>query len=505
MSERGLIVRGMLINYLHLLAAFLVMFVLTPIIVGRLGTTAYGIWAIFSSVGGYFAICDFGMNTAVAKYTAEYRAKAQLNLLTKLVSTTFAASLAIGAFIVGACVVMTPFVPRLFNIPGNLTAEGNAAFVLMGTNVALMLLGGVYGNIIYGHQRVDVWKSFSIIQILANAAFTVLFLRLGFGLLGVAGASVLSTLILLSLYVAFICRSGYGISVDLRMVDAEVFKLTAPYSLRTFLLGVTNRIVNYSDLIVIGLFMGAGSVAQYEITYKLCFLSTYLFSVISATMFPRFSRLFALEDVEALGELFLVTAKVSIAVMMPVSIFLFFWGGEFIGLWVGPKAFVGMRVLPAFVAMTFLHSVGTPAVALLQAIGKNDEFVYSEIANACLNLGLSILLIKSLGLLGVALGTLLASVCTSGWVVPILACKYARISVWTYLRRAILPPTLVGIAVFGAMAVFRSHHQSPNGMIELMLIAGFLATLYGVLYLACAATSSERELARQLLKHLING
>lgn len=502
MSEQRLIIRGILVNYLHLATAFLSMFILTPIIIGRLGPTAYGLWAVFSSVVGYFVLCDFGMSTAVAKYTAEYRAKDQLADLTKLVSTTFAAALVISGLIIIICAVMMPYIPGLFKVSGSLISEGRATFLIMGINVALMLLGGVFGNIIYGYQRVDVWKTFSIIQLLVNGMFTVLFLQFGFGLIGVAVASILGTVALISLQLAFLRRSGYGISVNPKYADVKIFMRIAPYSARTFLLGITNRVINYSDFIVVGIFLGASSVAHYEITYKLCFLSTYLFSIISSTLFPRFSRLFALGDLEGVASLFLLTAKLSVAIMTPVAIFLYFWGGEFIGLWVGPGNFAGNSVLSVFVAMSFVHVLGTPAAALLQAIGKNEEFVYSEIANAVLNLGLSILLVRPLGLLGVALGTLVASLCTSAWVVPLLACRSAGLPKISYLKRAVLPPLLVGAVVAGIAAMVQSYSPATTSMFSITVKALGVAAVYSIIYLACASTQEEREMCSQQLQRL---
>lgn len=503
MSEQRLIIRGIFVNYLHLIAAFVSMFILTPMLVGRLGPAAYGLWAVFSSVVGYFVLCDFGMSTAVAKYTAEYRANGQSAQLTKLVSTIFSATLVICGLIIVVSAAAMRFVPELFKVSETLIAQGQAAFLIMSVNVALMLLGGVFGNIIYGHQRVDVWKMTSIIQLLVNVIFTALFLNLGFGLIGVAAASILGTTAMILLQLAFLHRSGYGISFNPKYADKEMFARIAPYSGRTFLLGVTNRIINYSDFIVVGIFLGASSVAHYEITYKLCFLSTYLFSIISSTVFPRFSRLFALGDSEGVARLFLLTAKLSVAIMTPVAIFLWFWGEDFIGLWVGPENFAGKDVLAVFVAMTFVHVIGTPAAALLQAIGRNEEFVYSEIANAILNLGLSVLLIGPLGLLGVALGTLLASLCTSGWVIPLLACRCAGLSKMSYFKQAVLPSLLAGVVVAGVAAAFRSYAPASASMFGIMLTALGVAAVFLAVFLAFASTDAERNMCyRQIQQHL---
>lgn len=141
MQGKNLIIRGIYVSYLHLFVGALSMFVLTSIMIRCLDQTTYELWA-------------------VAKYTAEYRAKDQKENLTKLVSTTFTVFIFISCFIVLICIVIMPFVPGLFKIPGSLISEGKTTFLIMGFNVALMLLGGIFGNTIYGYQRVDIWKVF---------------------------------------------------------------------------------------------------------------------------------------------------------------------------------------------------------------------------------------------------------------------------------------------------------------------------------------------------------
>src|SRR5439155_17107750 len=84
------IIRGILANYLSLVVSLLAMLILTPVLLRSLGSAAYGFWAVLGSLATYLVLCDFGMNTAVAKYTAEYRTTGQLERLSATVSTILA-------------------------------------------------------------------------------------------------------------------------------------------------------------------------------------------------------------------------------------------------------------------------------------------------------------------------------------------------------------------------------------------------------------------------------
>ena len=492
MEERKFIVRGIIVTYFHYAASFTSILIVTPIILQHVGQSAYGIWAIFSSMVGYFMLCSFGINTAIAKYTAEYRALNDIERLNKLVSTSVAFLLFICFFMILLVLALLPFIPGIFHIHEDLISEAKIAFLIMGINSALMLLGGVAQNIIYGYQRVDIWKACSMIFVVLNACLTVLFLYLGFGLVGVATASIASTLVLISLYLIFLHFAGYGITVRTRLVDLKIFKEIAPYSIRTFILGGTSQLLYFTDYIVIGIFLGAISVTPYEIVYKLCFLVTYLFSAISTVFFPRFSSLHALGDLEKLRELYLWITKISVAIIMPLVLFLLFFGQSFINLWVGPENFAGMGVLIVLILMDILHAVGTPAGLLLQGIGKNRRFVYSELVNAGLNLIISIILIQKIGILGVALGTLIAHALTSTWFIPAIACKFVKLPVRKYILTSIIPPVLSGIVTGGVIWLFVDLMFSPDNFIHLIMNGLLILIFYAIVFLAIGVSTEDR-------------
>ena len=358
-GQRSLIARGLLVNYASLGVSLLSMLILTPVLLRSLGPGAYGFWAILGSLSSYFVLLDFGMNTAVAKYTAEYRATDQRARLSATVSTILALVVAVGVVATGVSLALAASVPRIFGLVGELARGGAVAFVVTVLTVGTLLIGGVLGNVIYGWQRVDLFKAFGIAQVAANFVLTVALLRAGTGIIGVAVAGLASSAILIVLHMVFLRRSGYGVVVSPRLVRLETLKDVAAFSVRTFVLGVSARALYYSDYLVIGILLGAAEVAPYEVAYKLCFLSTYVFSVISTTMFPRFAALHAVGDMASLAGLYLRLAKASLLLMMPVGLFLAFYGEPIIALWVGPAAFAGTGVLLVLVVMNVFHAVGT--------------------------------------------------------------------------------------------------------------------------------------------------
>lgn len=502
LAENKTIIRGLWVNYLHMLVSFVSLVVLTPILLKFLGQAGYGVWAVFGSIMSYFVLCDFGLNTAVVKYVAECRVLKQEERLNRIISTTFLFMGVLGGIVVFVCFGLSYFVTGIFGISNTLAPAARIAFVLVGANVALGLLGGVFGNLLYGYERIDIWKGSSIVQQVVNFVLAVSFLHLGFGLIGVAMASISGTIAVTCLYLMSIRFSAYGIRVRPSFIDTRVIKEILPFSLRTFVLGLSSRFLYYSDNVVIGLFLGVALVTPYEIVYKLCFLPTYLFSAISTIAFPRFSSLYTKGELDDLRDLYLRIAKVSLVIMTSVGLGLLFLGQSFIGLWVGDENFAGMGVLVLLVAMNIFHAIGTPAAALLQGIGRNRELMWSEICNGGLNVILSMALVTKIGLPGVAVGTLVAHLCSSFWVVLLLPCRYTKVSVGRYLSSCVLPPLLSSLPA-GALAwgLMRELPRADN-FAQLMLRGIIVTTTYAAVYLVVGTTREERQMYFRLVKRM---
>ena len=494
--------RGISIYYVHLFASFLSVLVMTPVVVKALGPEAYGVWILIGSVIGYSTLLDFGLNTAVAKYTAEYTALGQPGMVNRLASIALVmyGRVAIGLLIAIAMLAATG--PSLVGVRDTLVWPVRAGLLLMGCNAVVALVAGAFGNIIYGLQRVDLWKACGLVHVTASALLTAVLLWWGLGLTGIAVASLGATGLLFGSYRFCLRIVGHRFVFSTDGVSREFRREVFLYSGRTVVLGLTSKILYSTDAIVVGLVLGATAVGPYEIAYKICFLMTYLFSVISTSLFPRFSQLYALGDLESTRRLLLRVTWISLAIITPLIVTVAYLGKAFITFWVGLGNFVGWPTLLALLVMGFIHAVGTPVGLMLQAIGKNRIFVYSEAANAALNLGLSLVLIRPYGVVGVALGTLIAHALTSTWVLPLIACRYIKLSVRQYLRESIIPPIVVGPVVgVGVFLVF----GTPPDALSPLSIAGHGIAIIAAYALILLIFQRRSESVQVLLKWMSRG
>lgn len=498
-SERTLLLHGFYLNYLNSFVSLGVIVLLTPVLLRELGRADYGFWAIFTSLIAYCSLLDIGTNTAVMKYVSEYRARNDDERLNQLVSTILLLMLVVVALIVLFSLLFASSIMSLFAAEGQGTSR-STALLITAFGIASMLLCGVFGSVLFGLQRVDVVKGIAVVQAIVNGGLAFLFVRRGSGLPGVALAFLLSTLMQAVLLVFFLARGDHRIMIRFRFASLSTLWEIGPYSLRTFVLGISSRLLYYSDYVVIGALLGAAAIAPYEVAYKLCFLSTYVFSIISGTMFPKCAELHAIGEMARLRIIYLRITKISLMIVAAAGVFLMLYGESLVQVWVGEGNFAGMGVITVLVVMNVFHAIGTPAAMILQSSGRNQRLMYAEILNAALNLLLSIMLVKWMGLVGAALGTLVAHLSSSFWIVLRMPCHTMALPVKTYVRTSVVPPLAAGLAT-GLVMLAVSRWPTPSRTLgDILLGGGAVVAIYAATYITLGASGEERQAVRRWLK-----
>lgn len=476
--------RSVVANYANLGTAAAMFALLTPVILASVGPTAYGYWVILNALGGYFLLADVGLSAAVARYTAVHRASGSPESLSRLLSTLSAVCLGGVLLVLAATALAAPAIVTLFHVPADLAPAATPAFVLTGINAAVVLLTFFVASVNYGYGRLDVSRGASIVGQLATAGATLSLLWDGHGIVGLAAATLAGTLITLSVN-ALYARSAYRTLVVSPMrFDLTAFQDTWQYGLRTFVLSVTNRAVNYTDAIVIGVFVGATAVASYELTYKVCFFATYLFSSVSTAAFPRFSALTQVADAATVRAAYLRVVRISMLIAVPLGICLAAFLRPFLELWAGADMFAGNGVLVALMGLHLLHAIGTPGVMFLQGAGRNRELMHAEIANAVLNVALSIALVVRFGVAGAICGTLIAHLCSTFWVIQRLPARMLEMRLSDYWKTAVLGPLAIGAPAALAAIVITSTLAPLHTFVRLMTSCGVVLAIYGLTYLA---------------------
>jgi len=449
------ILRNVVFNWGAYVCNALVSFFIAPLIVGHLGALGYGVWTLAVSLTGYLGLLDLGVRGAVTRYVARFQARREFDDLNKTVSAALLIFLlAGGAALVISAAMLLPLVSH-FKIPHEYQRATELVVLLTGLNVAVSLVSGVFGGVIIGLQRFDTANLIEILSTLLRAAAVVAVLKSGHGIFALAWTHLLFAIAGGAANAWMAWHHYPGLKLRLRGVRREHLRLIFSFSAFSFLLQTSAYLVYYTDSIVIGVFLPISAVTFFAIAGNLMNYARALISGISSTITPFASSVEARSGYGELTPFLLKVSGYTSALMLPIATTFLIRGKSFIGLWMGREyAAISGTVLSILTIAWILMAGNRVAGAVMLGISKHKAVVPVAILEALCNLVLSLLLVRKMGVVGVAWGTAIPNVAVQllfwPWyvrrVLGISPLQYAY-SGWIRPALAILPFALASYAV----------------------------------------------------------
>ena len=114
MSHKRKVLQGSVANLVRLLLSMFVSLVLPPFLLHHMAPAEYSAWVLILQLSAYVNLLDFGLQTAIGKYVAEYDAIGDREASHHLVSTSFTILAVAATIACAALAAMVWSVPRLF-------------------------------------------------------------------------------------------------------------------------------------------------------------------------------------------------------------------------------------------------------------------------------------------------------------------------------------------------------------------------------------------------------
>ena len=476
---RKSIVRNTAWNYVGFAVNLAVNLLLFPAAIARMGEAATGIWLLIGSVSGYMGLLQLGLAPAMAQFAAAHIATRDDRALARTVSTALVLVVGLGSLALLA-LPLIPWMLELFSIPATLTDEARVAFTLGIVGVPMQMPGHVFNAVLGASQRQDRCTQVWMVSLLGKLVGIAVLLAAGFGLAEImwleTGLIVVTGLLL----------AGFAFSAapQLRVGPQHVTLATARELTGLggwmFLNALSTSLIEQTDRIVIGLFLTVEAVTYYSAAWKLYMLVYSVSTTLVQAIWPVAAGLHAAGDRASLQRLWLRMTKYTAALTWPLGWSLGLCAGPILHVWVGESFSTHYAVVQVLVATFIVTAHNHAAFGVLGAMRRVGPIVtrYS-VPQAVLNLLLSLWLVAPLGILGVALGTML----------PAFLLEYAFLSFvlaelglgWGDLWRHVVRPTLLPAltAFLPTVAAFLAlGPQSP----WLLAVTAVASAVYGLLF-----------------------
>ena len=410
---------------------------LFPFIVSHVGKEIYGIYLLVMTLTGYLGVLEFGVTAAVTKYVAEFIGREDTEEIKKIVSASVSLYCIVGLIAAAILFTLSFYFNRVFAIGGANAIVMRQLFLVAAAASLFIWPGKIFMRVLDGFQRYD-WLA---ILNVATAALTgisayIIFSR-GLGMIHFLTLSY--TLIIMEYFFAYLIGRHYLLpsKIIFPYFKKEVFKTIFGFSTFLFLSNVVGLLIFDFDSFVIGAFASVSAITLYSVGYNLQNGFRSVNALIGSPIFPASAQMEGKNEHGKQKELLFRGTIYMTMIFAPMVIIMIVFAKLFIHNWMGTG--FTESVLPAQILISFWIFNGTLEVGsdLLAAKGY-VKVIFKIIAlNALLNVGLSLLLVKSMGILGVAIGTAVPMILVSFPLVLYQILKVLKVSFQEFFNRAV--------------------------------------------------------------------
>ena len=483
-----LVARNVSTRYLTIFVDGVIGLVLLPFNVSHLGRSAYGLWALTTSVTWYFGVLDLGYGSALVKFIAQYRAWRDRTALNEILSTISLVFAGLGVLCFVVTVLLAWRIDSLFNIEPSQVPTAQYVLLIVGVYLSVRFPLSVFGAVVYGFQRYYLNNAASICTSLVVAAVNVAVLGAGHGLVALVASITTVRILSLGLFAWNAYRAFPGLHLRPSLFRRARLEEVTGFSVYMFVLDWAAKLNYSSDTIVIGALLDTTAVAVYTVGLRLSQLAQQLTNQLNEALFPNVIDSDALQRQDRLQMIMVQGTKLSLALAAPLCLGLIALADALINSWVGPK--FSASVLPAQILLTVvLVRISTSGANLiLKGAGQHRLLTYTNTTAAIVNVSLSIALARSIGLVGVALGTLIPVSASFALILYPAACRRVGLPVTAPLTQAIWPALWPAVIMTGLLRL----GPPPTRIIDVGLHLAAGGLVYLGLFIGLAISAEER-------------
>jgi len=466
-------------NYLRFAVSMVVVFLMTPYIIGQLGMETFGLWSLIFAVIGIFGLLDFGFATAAVKTVAETTGAGDEAGRNSVLASLLLLYTLIG--LLSLLLVMTLAAPAADWF--DLTESQHDMFLpviwILGLAVSLNFPASLFKATLSGAGRMHVVNAVELVMVLVNAGLVYILLEAGHGITGLAISTALTMVGTSLALIPLAYRLLPGFSLSWRLMSLQNIRPLLSFSAYAFLANVAVLVILRLDPVVIKLFLPLSAVALYAVAAKVSEYTFLLNKQFSNALMPLVSQLHGRGDHEAIRRIMTDGTRFLLALAVPGIGLLYYYSPAFIQLWLGAEFAVSADLLRILLLALIPVTLQLNAANILGMTGQHRFLAIAMLVSAGLNLLLSMALIAAFGLPGAALGTLAAVLLVEAAFILPRACRHSGVTAATFLGKVVWPalPALLPM-MLTAMALDRWLATDSLGLLF------FKVVLCGIVYLS---------------------
>lgn len=474
--------------------------ILSPFVIRKLGDENFGLWALSTSLAEYYWIMDLGFRSATLKYSAHYRALNENDRVNEILNTALFFSACIGPVLLVATFLGAPYVSSMRNVRNPLF--GNLLIIVVSAWV-LGSLFNVFSSCLEGFQRFDLTNKIYLAGTAVRAFGTLALLLAGYGVLEMALVVLAAQAVVhLLSYLAF-RRVFPPLRFSKRFVKLSALRTMLSYGAHSIVAQAAQRVLNQGGPVMIGMFLPTRFVGYYTAPSRLLDYVVDGIGRIGNVSNPNAAEMTAHKASDRLAQLGAITNRYSLALFLPVPIFLGAYAPPLLEKWLGAQ--FGAQCAPVLLALlagiTVALAGQSNSVSILYGMGRHQRYARALLAEAVITVSAVALVVRPFGITGVALVVSTTMLLNRGLFTAWLFSREVGIGYFRFLA-AVYQPLAMAAPVMALMFVLR-YTVLPGATWAQLILAGMIVCACYVPVAVLTLRPEHRELlARKIRERL---
>lgn len=359
-------------NVVSFMIQLAISFIITPIIVEKVGDAAYGFVGLANNFVNYASILTIVINSMASRFVTMELEKKNLESANKYYSTVFFINIILSSIIFILSILLILNITIVLDVPTELVKDVKVTFALAFVNMIISLFTSVFNISTFAKNRLDL----SAIRTIIGNIIRVILLIILFSMFKAKIYFIILSSLVMGIYLLI---SNYNLtkkiapelSLEKNKFDTNSLKKLAKSGVWNSINTLSKTLLTGLDLLITNIFVGASPMGILSIAKTVPNSIENLLAVFANTFNPEFVILYSKNKIkELIDEVNFSTKMVAFIMIVPLAGYAVF-GTEFFSLWLHEKSteeIYKIQILSILSVAPFFASVCNYTLFLLDSV-----------------------------------------------------------------------------------------------------------------------------------------
>lgn len=373
------------------------------------GAAAFGVFRVCFSILSLVGIFGrFGVDMAISRFVAQYRKQNRMDLVNEIfqIGLKLVFPLAV-ALTVGIYFLAPILSERFYNDPNGEVPDFTPYIQIFSIGIIFFVLSGVIEEGIRGLKKI---KEYTWINNVSTQAFSIIVLLLAFTF--TTNMYIVNISYVLGLIFTFILGVYYWLKfVPYKKVEEpvlsrkELLKVSLPMLSAKYL----TTLYTWLGTLILAAYVAPDEVGVFNAAARMSAFATMPLIAVNNISGPRFAEAYGENDERSLRKTVRLSTRLIFWTAMPIMLLFYLFPEQILGIY--GKEFKTSDAILTFAVINagqVINFITGPVTQLLNMTGRQLVTQRYAIITTFTSIGLSLLLIPTMGMLGAALATAVA-------------------------------------------------------------------------------------------------